>query len=124
MSDNENLLVDFLGGLPEERRFALKDFFLDKHFDDPRAVELLQELYGNTYQALSSSQSCPTIPRRCCLTNLVIPLSRFSRRWRIWSSPPGALSLFQQQPHRDRPHDDCDCEIECAPSRAPCEQWA
>ena len=59
MSDNEKLLVDFLGGLPEERRFALKDFFLDKHFDDPRAVELLQELYGNTYQALSSSQKLP-----------------------------------------------------------------
>ena len=45
MSDNENQLTDFLAGLSEERRFALKDFFLDKHFDDARAVELLQELY-------------------------------------------------------------------------------
>ena len=59
MSDNENQLTDFLAGLSEERRFALKDFFLDKHFDDARAVELLQELYGNTYQALSSSQKLP-----------------------------------------------------------------
>jgi hypothetical protein len=59
MSDNENQLTEFLAGLSEERRSALKNFFIDKHFDDPRAVELLQALYGNTYQALSSSQKLP-----------------------------------------------------------------
>jgi len=59
MSDNENQLADFLAGLSEQRRFALKDYFIDKHFDDTRAVELLQELYGNTYQALSASQKLP-----------------------------------------------------------------
>ena len=59
MTDNINELAAFLGSLPEERRFAAKDYFLDRHFDDPRAVSLLRELYGNTYQAFSSSQKLP-----------------------------------------------------------------
>ena len=59
MNENEQEIANFLADLSDERRFALKDYFIDRYFEDARAIALLQQLYGNTYQALASNQKLP-----------------------------------------------------------------